>query len=452
MAKLTIRKGVIKNLKDLVSWLETKSHRSGSYIDSGTGARRSRRLSPGLFYEVRRSNVDVFAVVRELSENACTEGIVFKNRSNPEKDPNSADIQKFDQLLTSRHNTFRDWKARLIGDVEVSGNAYVHISRGSGTDKPIGLSFIDPRTMSVVTDKHGTVLSWIQVVGGVKKTFQPEEIAHFILQNDENSAVFGLSAMEPAFFEVITDKKAVISNLAFFENGAIPAAQYILDDGLTQQEQEIAVTALNKELRGEGNKHRSVALQGVKEIKVLSVSAKDMEFHVLRMLTTEKVCAAFGVPKSILNYTDSVNRATAEQQNKKFREGTIEPLEIAVAEFINENLLPKLGINDIKIKFKTKTFENQQWKEASSRADQAQGILTINEVRIERNLPIFEESEHGEFVNKPMFLQGTSVVPVEDIGVDLLDLPATDTEDKAVKEIADIQEASERYLYGKKTD
>jgi HK97 family phage portal protein len=314
------------------------------------------------------------------------------------------------------------------------------------------MNFLDPRTMSVLTDINGTVIKWIQKVGSVTQEYPPEDVAHFIIQRDPNSPVFGLSPMEPIFWEIRTDLAAMVSNLVFFENDAIPAAHYIMDEDLTDQEQKRAIEALKVQVKGATNRHKSVAIKGVKDIKQLSVSAKDMEFHVLRRFTTEKVCAAYGVPKSILNYTEAVNLATAEEQSKKFWNGTILPLEEALAEFINRDLFPKLGVMGIKIKFNPKTFENMQWNEASTRADQAQGILTINEVRKLRGLESFEKSSEGEFVDKPILLNGQGAVPVEDVGVEVDDFGPVDSVDAAQKEIEKIKDASERYQYGRNTD
>ena len=45
-----------------------------------------------------------------------------------------------------------------------------------------------------------------------------------------------------------------------------------------------------------------------------------------------------------------------------------------------------------------------------------------------------------------------SAVPLDDVGVDLGEVPAVESVDQAEKEIAKIEEASQRYNYGRKTD
>jgi len=454
MAKQTLRRRLHRQFKDIANWLDVKTAHNafvGDSLATGVIGLSGRKLSVSTFYTVYRSSGDVFAVIRELAENTGMEGFVWESKVDPQGDANAKEVENAMQIL-NQNRTFRRWKADLIQDVMVSGNAYVHIEQGAGTGKPIALNFIDPRTMSAITDKHGSVLKWIQKVKSSTVEFKPDEIAQFIVQRDPNSPVFGLSPLEPIFWEVRTDQSAMISNYIFFENDAVPAAQYIMDDELTDEEQKRAVEALRKQIKGADKRHKSIAVKGVKDIKQLSVNAKDMEFHVMRMFTTEKICAAYGVPKSILNYTDSVNKATAEEQTKKFYQGTIRPLEELLAEFVNVQLLPKMGVTGIKLVFNPKTFENQQWNEASTRADQAQGIITINEARKLRGLEPYDANKEGEFVDKPVLLNGMGAVPLDDLGVDLGDVEPIDTEDQAEKEIAKIQEASQRYQYGRKTD
>ena len=455
MAKQTLRRKIFRQLKDLTNWLDGKASPTsfmGDSLGSSTLLGLSgRRLSVDTFYTVYRSHGDVYAVIRELAENTGMEGFTWLDVNNADKDPSAKEMELAETILNA-NKTFRRWKSELIQAVQVSGNAYIHIQRGAGTGKVTGLNFVDPRTMSVVTDKHGVILKWMQKVKGKTQEYQPDEIAHFYIQRDPNSPVFGLSPMEPVFWEVRTDQSAMISNYVFFENDAVPAAHFIMDEDLTDKEQKRAIEALRKQIKGADNRHKSIDIKGVKDIKQLSVSAKDMEFHVLRRFTTEKVCAAYGVPKSILNYTNDVNLATSEEQSKKFWQGTILPLEESLAEFINVELLPKIGVQNIKLVFNPKDFQNKEWNEASSRADLSSGILTINEVRELRGLEPFSTSKEGDFVDKPMIYAGVSVVPLEDVGVDLGELEPMDDTDKAAKEIEKIKKASERYLYGRKTD
>jgi len=395
------------------------------------------KLSPDSLFTVFRNHGDVFACVRELKENTGSQGYLWVNKKDSNKEPDINQIKLAEAALNFGH-TFRALKNKIIQFQQISGSAFLLILRSSNTNsRVLGFDVIDSRTLSAVTDQYGTVFKWIQRVKGVSQTYEPGEILNFKQHDDPNSPVFGLSPLEPIIWETRTDLSAMISNYAFFSNDATPGAQYILEEGLSDEQQNKVIEDIQRQLSGPENRNKSIAVAGVKEIKSLQISPKDMEFNLLRKFTTEKVCAAFGVPKAILNYTDGVNYSNGENQTQKFWEGTISPLQDLLAEFINNEILPVLGIDGIKIEFNTKTFDDQQWNEASSRADVEHGIITINEAREKRGANTFDPKTYGEFVDKPLIWNGMGVKPLDDIGIDTNPdgTPNILSEDQATKEI-----------------
>lgn len=410
------------------------------------------RISTDSLFTIWRNHGDVFGCVRELVQGVGVAGYYWENAADQEKDPNPLSVKTAEGVLTF-YQTIRQWKQELIRDVSVGGNVYYHLEKSMGNGSAIALQRIDPRTMSVVTDKYGTIIRWIQRVKNDTVSYKPEEILHFKTLSDPNSPVFGISPLEPILWEVRTDLAAMVANYSLFENDSVPAAMYILDDEIPDTEQDRAVKKLQEQLKGAENRHKSIAMKGLKDIKQISISNKDMEFSVLRNLTTEKVCAAYGVPKSILGYTDAVNLANGEEQTKKFWESSIEPIEEQVVEFVNKQLLPALGISDIKFAFEARKFDNREWNEASTRADLQLGIMTINEVREERGRQKFDPVEMGDLVDKPILYGALGARPLEDVGVDpSMDVPPIIDEVQAQKELMRIESIYKRTKYGAKTD
>lgn len=411
---------------------------------------KDHRVNSQSLYTIYRSHADVFSCIRELHQGVGVAGYEWEDLKDSSKVPNMKSVQVIESLINSRTGrfTFRKFKDEIIRHGGISGNAYVFIEK-SVTGKILDLDIIDPRSMYVVTDKYGVVLYWIQKVKNDTQRFEPDEIAHFVFTKDPDSPVFGLSPIEPIVWDVRTDMAAMVSNYVFFENDAIPAAHYILNDDIGEKEQARAIQELERQIKGAEKRHKSIAVSGIKEIKTLAISNKDMEFHVLRRFTTEKVCSAYGVPKSILNYTDGVNYSNGKEQTEKFWEGTIEPLEKQFAEFINKTLLPLLGIDDIQLVFNPRSFDNREWNEASSREDVKQGILTINEARELRGKEPYDPKLVGEFVDKPVIWAGAGVRPLEDIGVDLADVDPSSI-DGAQKSIELIDNMINRHNYGRR--
>lgn len=409
------------------------------------------KLSSDSLFTVFRNHGDVFACVRELKENAGSQGYIWVNTKDSNKDADPAQVKKAEDAL-NYGQTFRALKNKIIQFQQISGSSFLLILRSKASSQNVlGFDVIDSRTLSVVTDQYGTIVKWIQRVKGMSQDYQPDEILIFKQHDDPNSPVFGLSPLEPIIWETRTDLSAMISNYAFFSNDATPGAHYILDEGMSDEQQDKVIEDIKRQLAGPENRNKSVAVKGVKEIKTLQISPKDMEFNLLRRFTTEKICAAFGVPKAILNYTDGVNYSNGENQMQKFWEGTITPLQDLLAEFFNREVLPILGVDGIKIEFKSKTFDDKQWDEASSRADVEHGIITINEAREKRGHSTFEPGTYGEFVDKPLIWNGLGVKPLDDIGIETNPdgTPAIVSEDQATKEIERINRMAKRNGQGK---
>lgn len=410
------------------------------------------RISVDSLYTVWRNHGDVFACVREIKENVGSQGYTWLNVKDENADPDITQI-KIAEAALNYGGSFNDLKDIVMQDTSIAGNCYLLIQHSAGDGSTIlGFDRIDPRTISVVMDQYGTIFKWIQRVNGLMKEYLPSEVLHFKETDDPNSPVFGLSPLEPIIWETRTDLSAMISNFAFFANDATPGAQYILEDGISEEDKAKVVEDIRSQLKGAENRNKSTILRGVKEIKTLQISQKDMEFNLLRRFTTEKICAAFGVPKAILNYTDGVNYANGEEQTKKFWEGTINPKQNRWEKFINTKILPMLGLDGIKIDYNSKVFEDKHWDEASTRADQQQGVLSLNEVREKRGYATLDPIVHGEWVNKPLIWNGATVKPLSDIGIEQNPdgTPAIVSEDQATKEIDRIERMANLYTRNNK--
>lgn len=386
---------------------------AGTFGGVGVG---NLRISPRSLYSLYRSHPDLKACVFQRARNVGRAGVEFVNAdgSVPEEGE-----QKRLRGMLDLGGTFGAWKNRLMRDVTVTGNFYGFITM-SQAGTPMRLTWLDPKSVSVVTDQYGKVIKWVYQSG--LQEFGPDQVLHFFIEDDPDSSVFGLSPVEPLFWELKTDLAAVTSNHAFFENDAAPSVQYIMDDDITEDGMRKFRETLDAVHRGAENRHKSAVLAGVKEIKTISVTPKDMEFSALRRLTTEKVCAAMGVPKTILNYTDGVNYSNGREQFRVFRELTVDPDERLLEQWLTANLLPKIGLGGYSLRFRSPKDDDREWDEASTRADQQQGILTINEVRQRRGLKLFTPDEAGEWADKPVILAGASAKPLEDIGIDPTDM------------------------------
>lgn len=361
--------------------------------------------SVGLYYELYRQQTDVRRCVQELSQTTGKDGYeIVDLEGNPVEDMQAMEIR--DAL--GNGNGFETFKQTLVRDLEVGGQAFVLALRNSANDV-CGWQVLDPRTVGVVADKFGNVLRYVQTVGGETKVFMPDEVRVLIDERDPDNEILGLSKVATLIYDVSADVEAARSNWAFFKNGGIPGTIVTLD---TNNAQEIAdaVEKFRKNYSGGVNRHKVMVGPKVKDVKPLSPSHKDMEFLDLRKFSPEKVCAAFGVPKTILGYSDNVNYSTSDNQYRKYVENTIRPLQDLVSAFITG--LIREGWDDDSIRFR---FLDLHAFDLDSKVKRLEtlvkiGAVTVNEIRHELGYEQFAEP----MADTPLIAKGFE--PLSDVG------------------------------------
>jgi len=144
--------------------------------------------------------------------------------------------------------------------------------------------------------------------------------------------------LEALVLDVMGDEEAGQSNYHFFVNDNIPSAVYVLREGLTKEQQEQQMKIIGDGLKGGHNKHKSIVSSAVEDVKPIRQNHDDMAFKEQRKFTTERICAAMGVPRTILGYIEDVNHSNGESQYEKFIENTIRPWEVLLEEVFTKLL------------------------------------------------------------------------------------------------------------------
>ncbi len=369
-----------------------------------------------LFYAYRNQS-DIFSCVREWRENVGLGGYRWLDPNDSEAKINPSLVLELDSIL----NYWMPWRrlqSRIVRDLGVAGNSFLLITKAMDGKTVLGLQPLDPRTVSIISDSSGTIVKYVQRVGAGTQEFNPNEIIHFKLDTDPNHELWGFSPMEPIIWEARTDLSAMMANYYFFENDAQPAVQYILEPGLSEEEVEAANKMISDQFKGVKNRNKSGILSGVKEIKTLNISQKDMEFLQGRRFTTEKICSAYGMSKFMLGLTDTVNNNNGTELKADFYQSTIRPLEELLAEVINE-FVSRIGLGD-KVKYE---YLPQSFEEESALVDRAMklyqgGAITLRQLKIMLNMEITPDDEKNPNFDQYILQQGSSAVLLEDVGVD----------------------------------
>lgn len=187
-------------------------------------------------------------------------------------------------------------------------------------------------------------------------------------------------------YDWLSDLEAMKNNYFFYQNSAIPSALLILDENLSNDEMQMVKDQFDAQFKWSQNNHKTMLAWWIRDIKTLSMTPRDMEFINQRNLTTEKVSAVFGVPKTILWYTNNVNYSNGQTLRKEFIEWTIRPYEKDFEYMLNKCL--QMFRPDIAEKYWVKAdwdqFEQTQEEKQTQVEDIRHWIRTINEIRVER--------------------------------------------------------------------
>ena len=143
--------------------------------------------------------------------------------------------------------------------------------------------------------------------------------------------------------------------------------------------------------KGSDNAHRPAIASFVKDVKTLGLNHQEMSFIEGLRWSLEEVARVYGVPPPLVGSYENAtlnNIATAE---RLLWRNTIVPELGFLEQAVSKQLLPKLGYPELSCSFEIRRIEALQ-EDAGLRADREsklteRGILTINEIRQERQLP-----------------------------------------------------------------
>lgn len=287
----------------------------------------------------------------------------------------------------------------------INGTSYARVLKKYGTGNiPVGLEYIDFRTIAPMFDSNGKIIKYKQIVNNdflKVKYYSTDEIILFKRPNPGNSNM-GLSPLESLDLPVATDVSAQKFNEAFFRNNA-QAGMVFSGEDLSETDVERNKQWISQEYSKPENAHKPMFLLG--KIKLISEGKKsptDMSFIELRQFNREEIACVYGVPLTKLGITEKSNRSNTEGNDDTFLQETVEPIQkIFWDTFNREFLRKKFKIEDIVVSYGQREKVNIQRTTIANKM--VQSGASGNEARAVMGLP----AKDG--YDTPLFLK--SVVP-----------------------------------------
>ncbi len=342
-----------------------------------------------LLYAIYRLHADVAACVARWAGGVTGNGwhLGLMDESTEPTDAQRRRIEEVTLWLKNPnpHKRFNLILHETTSHLAVSGDAYWYKVRE--------LWPIHPATLRIKSTEHGEITGYVQRINGKDAAhFDTDEIIHFRLASITND-LYGHSPLESILEEVGTDLQALRANRALFENDLAPSAILRMKDVADQKKAQAVVDMIKQAHTGAKNRHQLLTLFGLEGVEPYGHSLKDMEFTLVRSLTTDKVATAYGLPSLFLNQKGAARFATADTEERFFYNTTIKPLQDQQAEAITEELIHEID-PELKFSYNEPDFADPNEMRKDALEAQGKGILDDNEVRTRYfDFPAREEEE-----------------------------------------------------------
>lgn len=271
--------------------------------------------------------------------------------------------------------------------LELTGDSYWEIARGTKTGLPRELHWLFSDRMKILPIKDGGVSHYEYSVSGSPIRLEPNQVLHFKYLNPR-SKLYGHAPIKAIVDTLTVDFYARAYNKNFFKQGGRLSMYLSTKEKLGEKQFKRAKKQLREEYGGVEKHHRMGVFEQGAELKDFGATPKDAEFIELLKLDREEVLAAFGVPPVIVGILEKAPYANAYEQAHGFWQNTLKPklqkiqttLDIIVQEF-NPNYYCEFDLSEVEaLRENEKELAGRRVLYVKNR------IKTVNEVRAEMGL------------------------------------------------------------------
>ena len=251
-----------------------------------------------------------------------------------------------------------------------------------------------PDKTRVIPDTERYIKGFVYVGQGQRLIpYVPEDIVwiHYFNPLDEYA---GLSPIAPLRLSADMGLDALRASRNNLSNESTPGLFVETTDTPTDDEVKEFYERWEARFKGVDKVRRPVLLSGGMKAANLGFSPKDMEYVQSLRWSLEDVARVYGIPKAMLGDIERITFSNFQTARKVLWEDTIVPQLIFYQEALQQMLLPNFSDPALTVEFDLTVVEALRENE-NDKAQRRQvyvntGILTINEVRQEMNLPPVE--------------------------------------------------------------
>ena len=187
---------------------------------------------------------------------------------------------------------------------DLFGSAFWVLDKTSPSSEPTAIWAARPDRMRVIAQQDRYISEFIyggigSIAGGGKR-YRPDEVVWFRNFNPLDEFA-GLSPIAPTRLSIDMAADAELHNRRVFQNGLLGDSVITSKGQVTQEQVDDLWARLKKKFATPENSHRPMVLGSEMDAKLLTLSARDMEFNISLRWSLENVCRVYGVPKTLLH-------------------------------------------------------------------------------------------------------------------------------------------------------
>lgn len=275
--------------------------------------------------------------------------------------------------------TFKQIKYLVALSLDLFGNAFIYYPKNR-LKMPEQLIVIPANRIKINYNSDYTqIASYGYLSNPIQKVYSIDELIHIKLP-DPYSQFWGRSTISAIRFAVDTDWYQSAYNENFYKNDASVGGVLEAPSRVNDSEFSRLQSQLHGGHSGYQNAGKWLIVQEGMKASRMNATPKEAQFMDSRLALRDEVFGVFKVNKSILGYTDDVNRANAESARYSFLQNTIKPF----AENISDAFDSFIKVNyDERLMFK---FDYDLQQDATEQRLDLEfltkyGALKLNEVR-----------------------------------------------------------------------
>lgn len=286
------------------------------------------------------------------------------------------------------------WKLAVAYYI-LAGETFWYLERPSDNALPVGMVNMRPDFVEIIfnQDKSELVAYEFHQADGKTLKIRPEDVLH-IKNIDPTNPARGIGVIRPATQRIVTEQEASKYQAATFKNQGRPDIAVFTDVDLNEEDAEDARERWNK-IYGKSDKSAAGFFgNNVKDIKLLSVAPKEMDFINSQNFLRDDILAALRIPKAMIT-SDDVNLANAKTARVVYLKEACEPVLDAFIDVLNNKFLADIG-DDLFVTYETEATEDRELLLKESVELKKAAIITVNEARALLKYPELEDGNIRE--------------------------------------------------------